>query len=316
MSSLRPVRVCETRFPRQKWLITPRIWACSDWTTEILSAIFIWSDLGVQKYAFYTWEIGFFLCKMGWTACAVFRFSFWYKDWLFLMKICELSIFGEMNVRYQWTLRSNIFKTTVKPPGLNDHFFRTSGQNVTEGMSEPRVMVGGVPHSSCKKQFHGCCCFVDLSLWFYFPSGTYLDPLKACALSGESGVNIGKSESATYTKYMNIVRQTRRTASRVSVLNDVERSRLNSVMRRIDGERAYSTAVLDRQKRQFKRSLDSLDKHKSGFTHHIDEIATPAHLRAKQSLLSNHRKHQVSSRGINRVWNMKLCTVSLPLCRP
>ncbi|XP_071788822.1 uncharacterized protein [Asterias amurensis] len=125
------------------------------------------------------------------------------------------------------------------------------------------------------------------------PRGTYLDPLKACALSGESGVNIGKSESATYSKYMNIVRQTRRTASRVSVLNDVERSRLNSVMRRIDGERAYSTAVLDRQKRQFKRSLDNLDKHKSGFTHHIDEIATPAHLRAKQSLLTNHRKHQI-----------------------
>ncbi|XP_038071838.1 uncharacterized protein LOC119740566 isoform X2 [Patiria miniata] len=122
------------------------------------------------------------------------------------------------------------------------------------------------------------------------PRGTYLDPLKACALSGESGVNIGKSESATYTKYMNIVRQTRRTASRVSVLNDVERSRLSSVMRRIDGERAYSTAVMDRQKRQFKKSLESLDRHRSGLLRQIDEvITTPSHLRAKQSMLMTRR---------------------------
>ena len=94
---------------------------------------------------------------------------------------------------------------------------------------------------------------------------------------------------------MNIVRQTRRTASRVSVLNDVERSRLNSVMRRIDGERAYSTAVLDRQKRQFKQSLDNLDKSRSGFKNHIAEVATPAHLRAKQSLLLTNRKHQLQT---------------------
>ncbi|XP_072032634.1 uncharacterized protein [Amphiura filiformis] len=94
------------------------------------------------------------------------------------------------------------------------------------------------------------------------PRGTYLDPLKACALSGVSTFQAGKSESSTYTKYMGIVRQTRRNASRTSVLNDVERTRFTSVIKRIDSEQAYSTSVLERQRRMFKKSLVDIEKHK------------------------------------------------------
>lgn len=84
--------------------------------------------------------------------------------------------------------------------------------------------------------------------------------MKACALSGVSSFQAGKTESSTFTKYMGIVRQTRRNASRTSVLNDVERTRFAAVMKRIDSEHAYSTSVLDRQTRMFRKSLGDIEK--------------------------------------------------------
>lgn len=70
----------------------------------------------------------------------------------------------------------------------------------------------------------------------------------------------GKSESATFAKFSSITRQMKRNASRASVLNDVERSRYDSVVKRIDGEKEYNVSVLDRQFRQLQRSLAKLER--------------------------------------------------------
>ncbi|XP_071509759.1 uncharacterized protein [Diadema antillarum] len=114
------------------------------------------------------------------------------------------------------------------------------------------------------------------------PRGSYLDPLKACALSGENGVPAGKSESATFAKYTTIIKQSRRNASRASVLNDVERSRFESIVKRMESEHLYHTAVLDRQKRQFRKSLEVLEKDRRAVKHYFDKggnwVATPLKL--------------------------------------
>lgn len=106
------------------------------------------------------------------------------------------------------------------------------------------------------------------------PRGNYLDPLKACALSGESNVPIGKSESATYAKFTSITRQMKRNASRASVLNDVERSRYDSLIKRIDGEKEYNISVLDRQFRQLQRSLTKLERQRRTVTGYSKEFAS------------------------------------------
>ncbi|XP_041469090.1 uncharacterized protein LOC121418935 [Lytechinus variegatus] len=128
------------------------------------------------------------------------------------------------------------------------------------------------------------------------PRGNYLDPLKACSLSGENGVPVGKSESATFSKYNSIIKQSRRNATRASVLNDVERSRFDSIVKRMESEHVYHTAVLDRQKRQFRKSLQVLEKDRRAVKRYFDKggkwVATPLKLvdgvNSKRNRLERH----------------------------
>ncbi|XP_003725799.1 uncharacterized protein LOC575672 [Strongylocentrotus purpuratus] len=133
------------------------------------------------------------------------------------------------------------------------------------------------------------------------PRGSYLDPLKACSLSGENGVPVGKSESATFSKYNSLIKQSRRNATRASVLNDVERSRFDSIVKRMESEHVYHTAVLDRQKRQFRKSLQVLEKDRRAVKRYFDKggkwVATPLKLvdgvDSKMNRLERHERHDL-----------------------
>lgn len=66
----------------------------------------------------------------------------------------------------------------------------------------------------------------------------------------------------------------KRNASRASVLNDVERSRYDSVVKRIDGEKEYNVSVLDRQFRQLQRSLAKLERQRRSVPAYSKEFAS------------------------------------------
>ncbi|XP_033127818.1 uncharacterized protein LOC117125411 isoform X2 [Anneissia japonica] len=96
-------------------------------------------------------------------------------------------------------------------------------------------------------------------------TGSYLDPLRACSLSGESRVDVGISESATNAKFDAIIKQRRRTTNRTSVLNDVEKARLDLLIKRIDGERAVTETILNRQRIEVQNSLIAIEDHRKEY---------------------------------------------------
>ncbi|XP_071961844.1 uncharacterized protein [Antedon mediterranea] len=120
-------------------------------------------------------------------------------------------------------------------------------------------------------------------------TGNYLDPLRACSLSGESQVDVGISEPATNAKFDAIIKQRRRTNNRTSVLNDVEKARLDLLVKRIDGQRVVTQTILNRQKKKVENSLIAIEDHKKEFQKYSDgsvttESVTRSNKKNKRSL--------------------------------